>query len=766
MIGKHSMRYLSPRAIQLTLLFLSSLMSATVWSAPPVPHVDGKDVTALLEAKCHSCHAGAEPFGKLRLDQLDPQDSSKESRKLWRKVRDQVESGLMPPKEEDTLSKEDRNKIVSWLNADILAPKCDEKLHPGRVTIRRLNRIEYQNTIRDLFGVSIDATAIFPSDDVGYGFDNIGDVLSMPPVLLEKYLAVAEDVSRKAIATPDADSAEIRVFPKDIGHSIYQEEQALDIEAGGDYLIRVRASADQAGPDKAKFELRLNDKVIDQYTIKGPTRESFGVFEHKTRLKKGRQILKIGFLNDYYEPSHPDPALKGDRNLFVKSVELVGPIGVLPKKLPEAHTWIFKDVPKEGSFEERARKPIKKIASRAFRRPVTNDETKQLLKLASMSKTQDESFERGVQIAMRAVLVSPQFLFRYESDPEESDLSGVRDLDEYELATRLSYFLWSSTPDEELLKAAQQGQLRANLDAQVNRMLYDERSTSLVDNFAKQWLQLRLIQNAAPDLKLFPEWNQDLRRDMVRETEEFFGSFLRNDMSLLDLLDSNYTYLNERLARHYGIEGVTGDEFRRVILPSNRRGGLLGQASVLTVTSNPSRTSPVKRGRWVLDNLLGAPPPMAPPNVPKLPESQEAISKAPLKERMAQHRSNPACSACHQRMDAIGFALENYDAVGKWREKDGSFEIDAAGTLPSGESFRGAAELRRTLKELAPSFRRCLSEKLLTYSIGRGIEESDECYVNAIAKEMEANGDRFSALVKAIVKSDPFQKRERINAAP
>jgi hypothetical protein len=377
-----------------------------------------------------------------------------------------------------------------------------------------------------------------------------------------------------------------------------------------------------------------------------------------------------------------------------------------------------------------------------------------------MARQEGASFEESARVVLQAVLVSPHFLFRVERDPAPGE-DPVRTLGEFELATRMSYFLWSTMPDERLFELARSGKLRESLEAEVRRMLADPKADALVENFAGQWLQLRNLADAQPDRKLFAGFDEGLRDAMRTETEMFFRAIVREDRSVLELIDSDWTYLNEPLARHYGIGGVRGEEFRRVSLSGTPRGGVITQASVLTVTSNPTRTSPVKRGKWILDNILGEPPPDPPPDVPQLAEGEQARLSGSLRERLEQHRANPSCAVCHRKMDALGFAMENFDGVGAWRTRDGRFEIDPSGELPGGETFRGPAELKTILRQSGrESFVRCLSEKMLTYALGRGPEPYDRCTVDRTAKALAENDYRFSTLVLEIVRSEPFQKRK------
>jgi mono/diheme cytochrome c family protein len=585
-------------------------------------------IVPLLAKYCLSCHSGDNPRADLALDIYKDAAAVIKHRKVWEKVAHNVRSREMPPKERKLKPTEAEIELLTtWIDNQLAKVNCDGPRDPGRVTIRRLNKAEYNNTIRDLVGIDFKPADDFPSDDVGYGFDNIGDVLSMPPILMEKYLAAAEQIVERAWKSPEA-----------------------------------------------KKRIMIAD-------ISG----------------RGRR--------------------------------------------------------------EAARRIVETFARRAYRRPVTKDEVDRLMGLVELAERNGDGTETGIQLAVQAVLISPHFLFRIERDPEPNNPKAVHLISEHELAVRLSYFLWSSMPDDELFKLAEEGKLRQPgvLEGQVKRMLADPKAKALVKNFAGQWLQLRSLEAATPDPALFPTFNDKLRQDMLTETELFFEAVMREDRSVLDFLDADYTFVNERLAKHYGIEGVTGEEFRRVKL-TGERGGVLTQASVLTVTSNPTRTSPVKRGKFILENILGTPPPPPAPDAGELSEDKEVVEAAPLRVRLEQHRANPNCATCHQKMDPLGFALENFDAVGAWRTKDGKFPIDSTGVLPDGKSFKGPRELRAVLKGKAGDFHRCLTEKLLTYALGRGLEYYDKCAVDDLVKQL-AKDDRFSVLVLAVVTSDPFQKR-------
>jgi mono/diheme cytochrome c family protein len=620
------MRWL--RTLCFLALSLSALRADRSAAAEPASPSFTKDVAPFLAAHCTKCHGGAKPKGGLALDKFADEAAALKDRGVWERVADNLRSGDMPPPARKRPAEKELDAVNAWLDAAVFKVDCNGPKDPGRVTIRRLNRVEYNNTIRDLIGVDFQPADDFPADDIGYGFDNIGDVLSLPPILLEKYLAAAEKIVDRAFA-----NEEIR-----------------------------------------------------------------------------KRILVA---------------------------------------VPDEKTNRF----------EAARKVFRAFGDRAYRRPIRQDELRRLMRFMEMATRDGESFETGIKLGLQAILVSPHFLFRIETDPTGKDATAPHPISEYELATRLSYFLWSTMPDEELFKEARDGTLRKNLDAQVRRMLQHPKARALVDNFAGQWLQTRNVKTMTPDPGLFPQFDEALRSAMQKETELFFENVMRGDRSVLEFLDADYTFLNERLAKHYGIAGVKGPEFRKVSLQGSARGGVLTQASILTITSNPTRTSPVKRGKWILENILGTPPPPPPPDVDQLKEGEEVELKGSLRQRMEQHRRDPNCATCHQRMDPIGFAFENFDAIGGWRNKDGKFIIDPSGTLPSGQTFQGPAELRTILKGKADLFARCLSEKMLTYALGRGTEPADRCSIEEIARALAKNDYRFSSLVLAVVRSDPFQMR-------
>jgi len=742
---------------------------------PDDPKFFAEKVQPFLARHCFQCHGPEDGDSELKLHVFRTAGSVTDARETWEKVFKMLRSGKMPPKDEPRPPREQVDAVVAWLDVRLNTMDCTGEVDPGRVTIRRLNRIEYQNTVRDLLGVEFQVGDDFPLDDVGYGFDNIGDVLTLSPILMEKYLAAAEKIAEQAIVV-DAKEAlpkqQVRAEKMessdgarqhgDGGRLMYSTAEvytSIDFARGGEYLLRLKAFGQQAGDEPARMALKLDGRELRTFDVTATEAEP-EVYEYRTRLKTGKRKVAAAFVNDYYNPQARDRDRR-DRNLGVLWLEVVGPLGVAAEDYPQSHQRIFFVRPgKELSPRDAASKILSRLASRAYRRPSTETDVQRLLKLFDESQQAGEPFEQSVQFAVKALLVSPNFLFKVEQDPAPGAASRIRSLSEYELATRMSYFLWSSMPDERLLDLAWKGQLRANLEGEVRRMLADERSQALVDNFAAQWLQIRNLDRSEPDRRRFEAFSDELRRDMATETLMFFASIKNDDRSLVDLLDADYTFVNERLARLYELDDVKGNEFRRVSLKGSKRGGVITQASVLTVTSNPTRTSPVKRGKWILENLLGAPPPPPPANVPELEEGRRASSRASLRERMEIHRENPNCAVCHREMDALGFALENFDAIGEWRTRDGRFDIDPSGELPGGKKFQGIDDLKRILvEEKKDEFVRCLTEKMLTYALGRGLEHYDRCAVDQITGAMAKNENQFSTLVLEIVRSEPFQKR-------
>ncbi|MDR3617782.1 MAG: DUF1592 domain-containing protein [Paludisphaera borealis] len=774
-------------AAMLSLPAVASPLFADPPVGPPAPaaldpNAASAPVRAMFTKYCNACHVGEKAKGGVDLEKLLGQGPPASHRKPWARLKENVEGGTMPPDDHPQPSQEEINALRDWVDAELKKIDCGRTVDPGRVTIRRLNRVEYDNTIRDLLGVDFHPADDFPSDDVGYGFDNIGDVLSLPPILMEKYLAAAETIAEQAIVTGSNARPLVKSYDADSMSAADGEphDDARILTSDGEiavahafprdaaYIVRVRAYGQQAGKEPVKMAILVDGKTLKTVEVKAKSGAP-EIYELREKLRHGSRRVGAAFLNDFYDPDNPDEQQR-DRNLVVESIEIEGPITAKDDPLPESHKrLIFRTPTKPEEFPERASAVLEKFMLRAFRRPVTGGEVSKLVRLVEMARENGDSFERGVQLAVQAVLASPQFLFRVELYRPKRDKKGKpinaeagAPLNPFEIASRLSYFLWSSMPDDELFKLALDGGLTKDevLEKQVKRMLRDPKAQAFVENFAGQWLQLRLLKTVNPDRGQFATFDEPLRDAMQQESELFFASIMREDKSVLDFIDSDYTFLNERLAQHYGIPDVKGSQFRRVKLKGKERGGLITQASVLTVTSNASRTSPVKRGKWVLEQILGSPPPPAPPNVPQLPDDAKGVLTGTLRQRMEQHRSDPSCASCHARLDPPGFGLENYDAVGAWRAKEGEFPIDASAKLPTGESFSGAAELKAILyKTRKTEFVTCLSEKMLTYALGRGLEDFDVCTVEKIVKDVSADQYRFSRMVLEIVKSDPFRKR-------
>ena len=803
---------------------------------------------------------------------------------MWVRVLDQLHAGEMPPEGKPKPAVDEAERFAKAVHGVFERFDRTAKRDPGEVTIRRLNRVEYANTVRDLVGVTIPVGDDFPNDNVGYGFDNIGDILSLSPLQFERYLASAEVIVRTAIvfgeppAPPrrvaggvhgfegtnygqrydnrgrlsrDADGKAIPekdklpALPGDGWRVFYDkgplQKRLIDLLNSGEYKITAKLQGVKIGNEPSKFALVVNGAIV----LEGVCGDKMEEHVASVRLKAGALHVGVSLLNEFTDPK--DETKK--RGIVLDSITIVGPT------IPESHEMLLAGSEKlEG--DAKSRFVLERFATRAYRRPAAREEVDRLMKVmrqaeqapwfklseASLKKLQeekvpqnvinnlkpllkadfrdDEQFENSVRallivngkpddthlkavlaaaeqappsweariaLAMRAVLASPKFLYRAElnSRPTEKEAHPI---DDFQLASRLSYFLWSTMPDQELFDLAAKKQLHQNLPAQVKRMLADPRSKALFDNFATQWLHLRKLREFSPDPKLFPEFTLELRDDMLRETDHFFMAVVREDRSILDLIDGKFTYLNQRLAKLYDIGDTNGNSslpkvqmvnpkgeaippitaekdsmvgrnpFVRVNLENTRRGGLLTHASVLAITSQPTRTSPVKRGHWVLERILGTPPPPPPPNVPPLEGKKEA-KLATVRQQLEQHRANPDCAGCHARMDPIGFGFENFNAIGRFRDKDGDLPIDAAGELPGGQKFNGPDELKIILKNKKELFSRNLTEKMLIYAAGRGLDFYDRRSVDGILAELQKNDNRFHSLITAIVQSDPFRMR-------
>lgn len=755
--------------------------AAVAPAKPDIEQLYRDQAVPFLKKYCLDCHGPAKQESDVAFHKYQSAESVAADGKTWQTVLEMLRSGAMPPDDKPQPSPEEREQFIKWTEATIYHIDCNGPPDPGRVTIRRLNRAEYNNTVRDLLGIDFRPADDFPSDDVGSGFDNIGDVLSLPPLLMEKYLSAAETIAERTIVTQAMSQTQRREGDALQGegaaqitgdgawgiNSVGLVKGEFEIPRDGEYQIRAIAGGDQAGKEPVEMELRLDDKKVKTFAV-SVSRRKMRNYEIKTRLSQGKHLLSAVFTNDFYDPKNPDPKQR-DRNLHVQALEIVGPLDVKLDEFPAAHRQLILEIPGDNTpLAAAARTNLKPLLSRAFRRKVTEEEVTRFVGLVEKSVSQGDTFEQGMQVALTGVLVSPHFLFRVERDTNPDDSAAQHELADYELASRLSYFLWSSLPDNELFADATNGDLRKDqvLDAHIRRMLQDPRSDALVQNFAMQWLNLRLLDAVSPDPKVFPEFSNELKGDMKRETELFVREIIHEDQSILKFLDGDFTYVNERLAKHYGILSIFGSDFQRVTFKDGRRAGVLTQASVLTLTSNPGRTSPVKRGKWILENILGSPPPNPPPDVPNLEATQKASPQASLRQQLELHRQNAVCASCHKTMDALGFGLENFDATGRWREKDGEFPIDASAALPGGDKFTGPAELVSVLKKRQREFARCLTEKLLTYALGRGLVFYDRCAVDKIVEAVEKDNYRFSTLVVEIAHSDPFRKRRGDGGKP
>jgi hypothetical protein len=739
----------------------------------------------------------------------------------WEKVVKKLRAGMMPPVGEPRPTAEARLRLASWLEAELDAAAAADP-NPGRTEpFHRLNRVEYRNAVRDLLHLDIDVAELLPADEASYGFDNIAGVLKLSPTLLERYLAAADKVSRLAVGTPsefvnidwfrvpDDRSQEKRLpglpfgtrggtsieyqFPADAEYDIaaelardlneqlplYAEEQALEIAVDGERVALFTLPAvPLAAPQAATNDPNAPaiSQIVQRFSLNREDRAARNRADADWRVRvpvsAGRHTVTAAFIARTAaldEPARlpferPYPAgvniPETRTGAYLRAVEISGPYEATgPGDTPTRRLALSCDA-EEPSGSRCAYEILSKLARRAYRRPVTDDDVAPLM--AFYREGIDESFDAGIRLALKRLLVSPEFLFRVEQEPAGTAAGDVYEISDLALASRLSFFLWSSIPDDELLTIAERGELRSPqaLERQVQRMLADPRATAFVENFAGQWLYLRNLDAVVPVQSVFPDFDDTLRQGLKRETELFFGSIVQEDRSALDLLRADYTFVNERVARLYGLPNIKGNHFRRVTHPSDSpRRGLLGHASILTVTSYPDRTSPVVRGKWILENLLGVPPPPPPDDVPELEETSDGGGTLSIRERLSAHRANPSCASCHALMDPLGFALENFNAVGVWRTIDDTGgAIDASGALPDGTPFGGIDELRVAL-ETSDLFVTTLTEKLLTYGLGRGVEAYDQPAVRAIVRSAAKSGYRFSALITGVVQSPPFQMR-------
>jgi cytochrome c5 len=733
-----------------------------------------KDVRPILEKNCGLCHSEQAAAGGLRIAAFANAATLQSDRSGWEKIAAKVASGEMPPKGAPRPSQPEIDAFVKYVESEFDRADRASKPDPGRVTVRRLNRAEYSNTIRDLLGVHFKAGEEFPADDSGYGFDNIGDVLTVSPTLMNIYLSAAERIASRAVGADPLPRAGVFDKKRKVrrrGASGIELKDVIDYDA--EYIVRALISGHRGNDGKpVTLVISVDGKPLKTVDVPsaftlvnrqgGATQRTHE--EVRVYLPQGPHTFRAEFINDDAILSKIDVTarLSTNRNIYPENFEIAGPYpvaGTAAARKP----FLLCDPGTGGAAC--AEKILIPLARRAYRRPVSKDEVARLVKVYNRAAASGYNPGQSLQFAITAMLVSPQFLFRIERDPVKP--GAVARITDIELASRLSYFLWSSMPDDELLRIAESGKLRqpAVLDAQVKRMLADPKLEALAENFAGQWLEIRSLDAAKPDPKKFPSWNADLREAMRTETTLFFQHVLKENRPITDFLDSNYTFVNEAMARHYGLDGVTGADFRKVDLTDGKRGGVLTQASVLTVSSYPSRTSVVLRGKYLLDNILGAPPAAAPPDVPAIDEAAVGTTKS-LRQQMESHRSNAVCASCHARMDVLGFGLENYDAIGRWRAEDGKFPVEPGGTFPNGKSFKTPAEMKSVLRAEVPDFSRCLTEKLLVYGLGRGLEAYDRMAVREIVRNAAASDYRFQTFITGVIHSFPFQHRRAAAATP
>jgi mono/diheme cytochrome c family protein len=754
------------------------------------PLADATVLKRFVASHCIECHDKEAKTAGLSLDDVNAANIGRNN-EVWEKVVRKLTTRQMPPRESPRPEERDYDAVISWLEAS-LDEAAAKAPNPGRgETFRHLNRTEYRNTIRDLLALEVDVASLLSPDESSHGFDNI-TVADLSPTLLNRYLSAAQKISHAAVgrASSKPEALTVRIRP-DVTQDSHVEGLPIGTRGGaliphtfgqdGEYEIQVRLMRDRNEEIESLREPQDLEVLLDReraalFSIEPPPKgqsdqsldanlnarvkvtagvHKVGVTFLKQRsslLETTRQPLNVHF--NFYRHPRLGPA--------VYEVSIVGPLAANGPGDTPSRRRIFIERPTGPSDEEACAKPIlSNLARRAYRRPVDDADLKALLDFYRQGRAEGD-FESGIELALSSILVKPQFLFRIERDPAGIPPGTAYRVGGLELASRLSYFLWSSMPDDELLDVAIRGELERSdvLEAQVRRMLADERSRSLVSNFAGQWLYLRNLEDVIPDMRLFPDFDDNLRQALRQETELFVESILREDRSVLELIKADYTYLNERLAKHYEIPHVYGSRFRRVAVDGgSHRGGLLRHGSILAVSSYATRTSPVIRGQWVLKNLLGTPPPPPPANVPALEENIVSSTLA-VRERLEQHRANPACASCHQLMDPVGFALENFDAVGRWRETEASQSVDASGGLPDGSEFTGVAGLEQALLSRPELFVRTLTEKLLTFGLGRGVEYYDAPAIRQIMRDAAGDNYRFSRLILGIVKSTPFQMRK------
>jgi hypothetical protein len=891
------------------LIFVSIAIPSLLAAAERGQDAYTQRILPLLQKFCYDCHGDGSDKGDFALDEYPEYSKLIGDKVLWDHARQQLVTHVMPPEKKEKPSLPERDEVVAWIDNTVFWFD-PQKIDPGHLTSRRLNRTEYNNTIRDLLLLDMKPANEFPPDDTGYGFDNIGDVLSISPLLMEKYIRAANAVAEKAMDTTYVDHVDLELGAKKFWNQKGETKEWEGVRwfqsnadaatkfttpSSGTYTLKFHLSATQAGPDAAKATLRVDDQELGTFDVTAPYHGDKGPWQtirKEVRLKSGDHKVTVRFINDFSDPQNPDPD-KRDRNLALDKIEVEGPFGLLPPRgtrllqwllegkaaglpvfkltgedfergegnaqidtgtielpsngyvkhlieldkpgkyrlsikagaqqagvemakfdvrlagknagsftitakeqtpqwfhaeveLPagmhEIQVWFLNDFYDEKTHQDRnfwlhqfkiegpldqpggisaANLPalVDRLGTRLFRRPLRADEKAKWNAFANLGLKEGLPPLEALGYVLRGMLVSPSFLFRSSPQVAGETKNGAALIDEYSLASRLSYFLWSAPPDDKLLQLAAKGELRKNFATEVKRMIDDYRAWSLTEDFAGQWLQLRDMDIVDVDTKRFPEWKGGFGYAMKKESQTFFDHILRSNLDVAAFLNADYTFLNEKLARYYGINGVKGDKYQKVSLQGTPRGGILTHGSILTLTSNPTRTSPVKRGKYLLENILGTPPPPAPGGVPPLDERKQQFGKLTLRQQFSEHRSNAACAGCHAFLDPMGFAFENYDAIGRWRDEEKKQPIDASGTLVRGQTFKNLVELRAILvRDMSDQFVKNLADNLLIYALGRGLEYSDKPTTDEILRKSKASGNRLQELILAVCESVPFQK--------
>lgn len=867
-------------------------------------------ILPLLQKFCYDCHGDGTDKGDFALDEYPEYSKMIADKVMWDHARQQLVTHVMPPQKKEQPSLPERDELVAWIDNTVFWFD-PQKIDPGHATYRRLNRTEYNHTIRDLLMVDMRPANDFPPDDTGYGYDNIGDVLSISPILMEKYIRAATAVADRALDTSDVERVDLELRAKKFWnqkgdtkewegirwfHNNADAATKFTAPAAGTYSLKFRVAATQAGPDAAKMAIRVDDKELGTFDVTARYRGEKGPWQtisQEVTLKGGEHKIVVRFLNDFSDPQNPDPD-KRDRNLALDKIDVEGPYGLLPPRGTRLVQWLLDGKPaglpaiklsgedfesgpgstgvrdtgtillasdgyvkhlveidkpgkyrinvkagaqqagdepakfdvdvagkKTGSFSITAKNQapqwftteaelpagkheikvwflndfydekthqdrnfwlhelsiegpvdqpggiaksevhtlVDRLGARLFRRPLREQEKTKWHGVADLGLKEGLLPLDSLGHVLRGMLISPGFLYRSSPTPVGEVKNSIALIDEYTLASRLSYFLWAAPPDEQLMQLAAKGELRKNLAAEFKRMIGDWRASSLTEDFAGQWLQLRDMEIVEPDTRRFPEWKGGMASAMKKESQMFFNHILYENRDVIEFLNADYTFVNEKLARLYGINGVKGDKYQKVSLQGTPRGGVLTQGSILTLTSNPTRTSPVKRGKYLLENILGTPPPPAPGGVAPLDEKKVVFGKLTLRQQMEEHRSNASCAGCHAFLDPMGLAFENYDAIGRWRDQEKNVPIDASGTLVRGQTFANLVELRALLvREMGGHFVRNLAENLLIYALGRGLEYSDKPTVEEVVRRAKASGNRFQDIMLAVCESVPFQK--------